>query len=66
MYQAEIAKILKCSLAMARLVEGYMRLENRTLDHLSRAKFRSEAKICLVCVLEDVEAADANAKSFGL
>jgi len=66
LYQKEIAKVLGCSLADARLVEGYMRLEHPTLDGLSRAQFKAEAEIGLECVNQNRSEAEYLAKSYGL
>jgi hypothetical protein len=50
-----------------RHIEGYMRLQYSTLDHLDRATFRREVKLCAACVDEGgIEMAEKNAKSFGL
>lgn len=45
--QKQIQKITKCSDEQARYIEAMMRLSCSTLDGLSPAKFRSEAKSCL-------------------
>ena len=50
-----------------RLVEGYIRIEHPTLDHLSRADFAREIKEALACINEGgVEIAEQLAQSFGL
>lgn len=50
-----------------RHIEGYVRLEYGTLGHLSTYVLRREAKIAAACIeLDGLEAAEANAKSFGL
>lgn len=50
-----------------RHVEGYMRLQYSTLDHLDRATFRREVKIARQCIDEGgVERAESNARSYGL
>jgi len=66
MYRQQIAKILNCDLATARLVEGFMRLESGTLDNLSPAKFKREARIGFACVAADRVEAESLAKSYGL
>ena len=65
-YQQQIANLLECALADARLVESFMRLEYGTLDNLSPQKFKSEAKIGYACVQVDPEAAKELATSYGL
>lgn len=48
-------------------VEGFMRLQYSTLDHLDPATFAEEVAIGVGCVIEGgVENAERNAKSFGL
>lgn len=48
-------------------VEGYMRLQYSTLDHLSREEFRRQVEIAVECIqLVGEEAAEKNARSFGL
>jgi len=69
-YQKAIAEILK-SIGRTdvdpRWIEGYMRLANSTLDHLSPRKFRNEVEIGVICVDEDgKENAELCAKSFAL
>lgn len=48
-YQTKIAAICE-SKALdgieARIIEAWMRLEHRTLDHLTREQFRREVLIC--------------------
>jgi len=65
-YQQQIANLLECALADARLVESFMRLESGTLDNLSPAKFKNEAKVCWICVKEDRKGAVELAKTCGL
>lgn len=65
-YQGRIAELLKCSLADARLVEGYMRLESGTLDALSPTAFYAEAAVCFEAVEADREEAELLARSYGL
>lgn len=50
-----------------RHIEGYMRLQYSTLDHLSISDFRREIKICRQCIdVGGITAAEENAVSFGL
>lgn len=50
-----------------RHIEGYMRLQYSTLDHLDAATFAREVKIAIACIQEGgIEAAERNARSFGL
>ncbi len=50
-----------------RWIEGYMRLEHGTLDGLAGWQFEKEIKIGVACVDEGgTEAAESNAKSYGL
>jgi hypothetical protein len=50
-----------------RHVEGYMRLQYSTLDHLDHATFVSETRIGIDCVdLDGVQSAEDNALSYGL
>lgn len=50
-----------------RHIEGYVRLQYSTLDHLSVAELRGEAHVAAACIEEaGLEAAEANAVSFGL
>ena len=50
-----------------RHIEGYMRLQYSTLDHLDKATFRREVRIACGCVDEGgVQMAERNAKSYGL
>lgn len=50
-----------------RHVEGYMRIEHHTLDGLSERQFKEEVSIGIQCVdAGGQEAAEANAKSYGL
>ena len=51
----------------ARHIEGYIRLQYSTLGHLDWPTIRREVKIALGCIKEGgIEAAERNAKSFGL
>lgn len=50
-----------------RHVEGYMRLEHPTLDHLTRRQFAVEVEIGIACVDADgTDNAERNARSLGL
>lgn len=50
-----------------RHIEGYMRLQYGTLDHLSAADFRREVSVCIQCINEaGRDMAERNAQSFGL
>lgn len=50
-----------------RHVEGYMRLQYGTLDHLSRTEFNKEVKIGIECIDADgIVNAESLAKSYGL
>ena len=63
----ELAKVGMVGAADPRHIEGYMRLEHPTLNGLSSERFTFEVGIGLACVRADgVEAAERNARSFGL
>jgi hypothetical protein len=50
-----------------RHIEGYVRLQYATLDHLSLAELRGEAHVAVACIEEaGLEAAESLAVSFGL
>ena len=50
-----------------RHIEGYMRLQHSTLDHLDPAAFAYEVEIAAACVeAEGAAIAECNASSFGL
>jgi len=50
-----------------RHLEGYIRLQYSTLDHLDWPTIRREVRIALGCIKEGgIEAAERNARSFGL
>lgn len=50
-----------------RHIEGYMRLQYSTLDHLDAATFAREVKTAIACIREGgIETAERNAQSFGL
>ncbi|MFL5909460.1 MAG: hypothetical protein ACJ768_02660 [Gaiellaceae bacterium] len=50
-----------------RHVEGFMRLQYGTLSHLDAATFKREAQLAVACIhVDGLEAAEANARSFGL
>ncbi|MDE2104342.1 MAG: hypothetical protein KGL39_44300 [Patescibacteria group bacterium] len=71
MYQQIIREVLAKQGSIGRYdprhIEGYMRLEHSTLDGLSRSQFASEVAISAACVDEGgIEAAERNARSFGL
>lgn len=53
MYHGWIVAWAKASPAEAPVVENYMRGTYHTLDHLSRAEFTKEAKLCLAAVRSD-------------
>ena len=51
----------------ARHVEGYMRLQYGTLNHLGWPEIRREVKIAIACIREEgYGIAESNAQSFGL
>lgn len=65
-YQREIAKIVPAGVD-PRHVEGYMRLQYSTLSHLDRRTFNREVRLGVECIRQGgAEAAERNAKSFGL
>jgi len=70
MYQTTIKSILtalKRTDIDPRHIEGYMRLQYSTLDHLSSQVFVDETKIGIECVdVGGAESAEANAQSYGL
>jgi hypothetical protein len=50
-----------------RHVEGWMRCENPTLDHLDRATFQSEVKIAVACIDgPEGDVSERLAQSYGL
>jgi len=50
-----------------RHLEGYIRLQFSTLGHLDWPTIRREVKLGIACIKEGgIEAAERNAKSFGL
>ena len=50
-----------------RHIEGYIRLQYSTLDHLSLQDFESETKIAIECIdMAGVEHSEWLAKSYGL
>lgn len=66
-YQQAIAKMKSAQGFDPRHIEGYMRLQYSTLSHLSRSTFAREVRLCVACIKEGgVDAAERNAKSFGL
>jgi hypothetical protein len=50
----------------ARHVEGWMRAQFGTLNHLGWPDIRRETKIALDCIREDAALSERNAQSFGL
>jgi hypothetical protein len=66
MYRALIQELTGCTSEEAPLVEGYLRMDYGTLDHLDRARFRAEAKRCLAEVRVDPRLAREVAQSYGL
>ena len=51
----------------ARWVEGFMRLQYKTLDHLSKADFEREVNLYKEEFrIEDAELLEENARSYGL
>lgn len=51
----------------ARHLEGFIRLQYATLDHLDWRTIRREVKLGIACIREGGrEAAERNARSFGL
>lgn len=65
-YSEDIITASGCRPEEAPLVEGIMRLQYGTLDHLDRRTFRREAMIGLAVVRDDPTLARSNAISFGL
>lgn len=69
-YQKTIQRILKVMNRLdidPRHIEGYMRLQYSTLDHLSLQTFIDETKLCIGCIDYDgKENAERNALSYGL
>lgn len=69
-YQKTIANILEMQGRKdidPRHIEGYMRLQYSTLDHLSYSEFFKECKLCAECIDYDgIKNAEKNAKSYGL
>ena len=67
-YQALLVKTLKITPQRAVLVEGYLRLQHGTLDHLSCADFGREYKRggISAAIDADPEGAIELAQSFGL
>ena len=57
-YTASIMADAGCTAEQAEKVEEYMRCEYRTLDNISRARFKKVARECFECVkLDEAEAA---------
>ena len=66
-YSKVIKKELKGRKYDPRHIEGYMRLQYSTLDHLSLEDFKREIDICISCIdLGGIVNAENNALSFGL
>ena len=69
-HQNTISKILKALNRTdidPRHIEGYMRLQYSTLDHLSSQVFVDETKIGIACIaIGGIENAEKNALSFAL
>ena len=65
-YTVRIQRALGCTEREAALVEGYMRCEVSSLDHLDSRTFDGMAKAAWKEVETDPRAAEANARSFGL
>lgn len=67
-YEQVLADTLKIAPERAALVEGYLRLQYKTLDHLSRADFRREYTKGGISAAIDADPAAAVqlARSFGL
>ena len=67
-YARVLAETLKITPERARLVEAYLRLAYKTLDHLSRSDFRHEyTKRGISDAIDaDPAQAEALAKSYGL
>ena len=66
-YQQQIANMKAAQGFDPRHIEGYMRLQYSTLDHLDSRTFAREVRLCVECIKEGgVDAAERNAKSFGL
>ena len=63
---ATIATVLNIPADRARLVEGYIRSEVRTINQLSKAKIRSMYRWIGPTVDADPEMADRLAASYGL
>lgn len=57
MYKALIIETTGCTPEEAPKVERLMRDTYRTLDHLSRAAFKKEAKLCFAALRSDPELA---------
>lgn len=66
MYARMIQELSGCTSEEAPLVEGYLRMDYGTLDHLDRARFRLEVKRCLAEVRTDPRLAREVAQSYGL
>ena len=66
-YQTIIAKSKHAQGFDPRHIEGYMRLQYSTLGNLDNRTFNREIRLCVACIKEGgIDAAERNAKSFGL
>lgn len=67
MYQRLIKELLCGADYDPRHIECFMRIQHGTLDHLSRADFKREVKICMACIDEcGKDDAEKYAQSMGL
>jgi len=67
MYQNIIKEFLNGRKYDPRHIEGYMRLQYHTLDHLDRDTFKKEVEVCIgVIDAAGKKMAEKNAQSFGL
>ena len=62
----EVLKAMKRTDIKSELVEGYLRLDHGTLDGLSMEQFRREIPSIVGTIDDDPEAAERNARSYGL
>ena len=66
-YQKAIAEMKAAQGFDPRHIEGYMRLQHDILSRLSKSQFSREVRLCVACIREGgIEAAERNARSFGL
>lgn len=67
MYQTIIKEFLKGRKYDPRHIEGYMRLQYNTLDHLDRDTFKREVETCIQVIdAAGKKMAEKNAQSYGL